>query len=113
MPESAPGDVIGGLASFEAWMKESLEIDQHRVLTGRDQVFTMKVACVQGVEKGETATLTPIEAGDLFCSFTRRGSNEFGPSVTAAIESFHCAKGRLGATIVEPGEKFLKVAVNG
>ena len=89
MSESPASDVIGagGPVTFEAGMKESLKVDQHRVLAGRDEIFTMKVTCLQGIEKSKTAALTPVEAGKFFCGFTRRGRDEFGPSVTAAIKS--------------------------
>ena len=77
------GDFAGllRLQFVEPRMEERLQINQYRVFTGGDQIFAVKIGCLQGIENRQIAALTLIEAPDFLrsCRKDARWTNSTQP----------------------------------
>src|SRR5215471_1396799 len=96
----------------EAGMKQSLEIDQDRMLPSGDQVLVMKIRCVQHIQQRERGAQPLIESLNFLGRHAWFRADELGPSVLSSIEYFRAVQRGMAAALVQPMLKFPEVLVH-
>jgi hypothetical protein len=94
-------------------VEERLQVDQDRVLAGRDQVLEVKVGRLQGIQHREGSTLALIETSDFLGGGAGPGGHAFDPPVVAAVEDDQGPEAGVSAAPVQPGEQFLEMHLDG
>ena len=78
-------------------MEQRLQIHQHRLLAGGDEIFEMHVGCLKDVEQRKVAALSLVEATHASFVSTGSGLDELTPAVGVSIQEAESAKRRLDA----------------
>jgi hypothetical protein len=110
-----PHGRVGPLAAItggDPRLEEGLQIDQDRVLAGRDQVLVVEIGRLQRVEQGQVGALPLVEAPDGRGRGAPGRRHELGPAVVAAIEHAHRPQRRRGAGRVQPGDEAVEMMID-
>ncbi len=94
-------------------IEEGLQIDQHRVFAGRNQILQVEVGRIQGIEKRQIGAETLIETLDFVSSRAWLIPDVLDPPVRAAIQYPQRVQRRLAAAPIEPDQQFLKMHIDG
>src|SRR6266404_3593508 len=94
-------------------MEQRLEIDEHGMLAGRDQILEMKVRRSKDIEEGQKSPLPLIEPVHLFRGGTGTRLDELHPAIVRAAEDANRPKVISGHQAIEPGQQLLKMEVDG
>jgi len=94
-------------------VEQRLQIDQHRVFASRHQILEMKIDRLQRIQQRQVSPLPFIKPRQLLLGLAALGFHKLDPAVRAPIQNFQQSEGRHFAVLVDPGQQFLEMHING
>lgn len=79
------------------------------MFAGRQHVLEMKIRRPQCIQRRKVGAMPLVKPANLVPGVAGAGFNELDPTMAPAVDDLEDVKRRVIATLVQPGQKLLKV----